>query len=48
MPDRNSDPATRASQKGVFATDLDAELERLYSDHVAVQYSSSRVGACQQ
>lgn len=34
-----------ASQKGVFATDLDAELERLYSDHVAVQYSPSRVGA---
>jgi hypothetical protein len=34
-----------ASQKGVFANDLDAELERLYSDHVAVQYSPSRVGA---
>jgi Protein of unknown function (DUF3037) len=34
-----------ASQKGVFATDLDAELERLYSDHVAVQYSPGRVGA---
>jgi hypothetical protein len=29
----------------VFATDLDAELERLYSDHVAVQYSPSRIGA---
>jgi hypothetical protein len=28
-----------ASQKGVLATDLDAELERLYSDHVAAQYS---------
>jgi Protein of unknown function (DUF3037) len=34
-----------ASQKGVLATDLDAELERLYSDHVAVQYSPGRVGA---
>jgi hypothetical protein len=34
-----------ASQKGVFATDLDAELERLYADHVAIQYSYSRVGA---
>jgi hypothetical protein len=28
-----------ASQKGVYATDLDVELERLYADHVAVQYS---------
>ena len=34
-----------ASQKGVYATDLDVELERLYADHVAVQYSPSRVGA---
>jgi hypothetical protein len=34
-----------ASQKGVLATDLDSELERLYSDHVAVQYSPGRVGA---
>jgi hypothetical protein len=34
-----------APQKGVFATDLDAELDRLYSDHVAPQYSPSRVGA---
>ena len=34
-----------ASQKGVLATDLDAELERLYSDHVAAQYSPGRVGA---
>jgi hypothetical protein len=34
-----------APQKGVFATDLDAELERLYSDHVAQQRAPSRVGA---
>jgi hypothetical protein len=34
-----------APQKGVFAADLDAELERLYSDHVAPQRSASRVGA---
>jgi hypothetical protein len=34
-----------APQKGVFTTDLDAELERLYSDHVAVQLSHGRVGA---
>src|SRR5229473_2514114 len=34
-----------APQKGVFATDLDAELERLYSDHVAPQRAPSRVGA---
>jgi hypothetical protein len=34
-----------ASQKAVYTTDLDAELERLYADHVAVPYISSRVGA---
>jgi hypothetical protein len=34
-----------APQKGVFAADLDAELERLYSDHVALQRTPSRVGA---
>jgi hypothetical protein len=34
-----------APQKGVFAADLDAELERLYADHVAVQRTPSRVGA---
>jgi hypothetical protein len=33
-----------APQKGVLADDLDAELERLYSDHVAVQRPRSRVG----
>jgi hypothetical protein len=34
-----------APQKGVFAADLDAELERLYSDHVAPQRAPGRVGA---
>jgi hypothetical protein len=34
-----------APQKAVLANDLDAELERLYSDHVAPQRSPSRVGA---
>lgn len=34
-----------APQKGVFAGDLDSELERLYSDHVAVPRAASRVGA---
>jgi hypothetical protein len=34
-----------APQKGVHATDLDAEMERLYADHVAMQRAPSRVGA---
>jgi hypothetical protein len=34
-----------APQKGVFAADLDAELERLYADHVAPQRTGGRVGA---
>jgi hypothetical protein len=34
-----------APQKGVHAGDLDAELERLYADHVAMQRTPSRVGA---
>jgi len=34
-----------APQKGVFAVDLDAELERLYADHVAVARTATRVGA---
>jgi len=34
-----------APQKGVHATDLDAEMERLYADHVATQRAPSRVGA---
>src|SRR5271169_1609825 len=34
-----------APQKGVISSDLDAELERLYSDHVALPRVPSRVGA---
>jgi hypothetical protein len=34
-----------APQKGVYADDLDAELERLYADHVAPQRPEPRVGA---
>jgi hypothetical protein len=34
-----------APQKAVLANDLDAELERLYADHVAPQRAPSRVGA---
>jgi len=34
-----------APQKGVFAADLDEELDRLYADHVSVQRVASRVGA---
>src|SRR6267378_3742379 len=34
-----------APQKGVFAADLDAELERLYADHVALQRASGRPAA---
>jgi DUF3037 family protein len=34
-----------AQQKGTLAQDLDAELERLYNDHVALQHSPSRLGA---
>ena len=33
-----------APQKGVLAADLDAELERLYADHVAMQRPASRDG----
>jgi hypothetical protein len=33
-----------APQKGTLADDLDAELERLYSDHVAVPRHASRAG----
>jgi hypothetical protein len=32
-------------QKGVHADDLDAETERLYADHVALQRGGARVGA---
>ena len=34
-----------APQKGTLTGDLDAELERLYADHIAVQRSGVRVGA---
>lgn len=34
-----------ALQKGTIAQDLDAELERLYGDHVALQRAPGRVGA---
>jgi hypothetical protein len=34
-----------APQKGVITSDLDAELERLYGDHVAVPRAAARVGA---
>jgi hypothetical protein len=33
-----------APQKGVHADDLDAETERLYADHVALQRGAARVG----
>jgi hypothetical protein len=33
-----------APQKSVFAADLDAEVERLYTHHVALQRAPSRVG----
>ncbi|HEY6267872.1 MAG TPA: DUF3037 domain-containing protein [Candidatus Acidoferrum sp.] len=34
-----------APQKGIHTEDLDAEMERLYADHVAMQRGPSRVGA---
>ena len=34
-----------APQKGLHGDDLDAETERLYSDHVALQSGAARVGA---
>jgi Protein of unknown function (DUF3037) len=34
-----------APQKGVYASDLDAETERLYFDHVAPERGAARVGA---
>src|SRR6202521_5264046 len=34
-----------APQKGVFAADFGAELDRLYSDHIAPQRAASRVRA---
>jgi hypothetical protein len=34
-----------APQKGIYASDLDAEMDRLYGDHVAPERRPSRVGA---
>jgi hypothetical protein len=34
-----------APQRGIYAEDLDAETERLYGDHVALQRGAGRVGA---
>jgi hypothetical protein len=34
-----------APQKGVYTSDLDAETERLYADHVAPERGAARVGA---
>jgi hypothetical protein len=34
-----------APQKGVYASDLDTETERLYADHVALERRALRVGA---
>ncbi|HKW57113.1 MAG TPA: DUF3037 domain-containing protein [Candidatus Acidoferrum sp.] len=34
-----------ATQKGVVADDLDAEIERLYADHVAIPRGPARLGA---
>jgi DUF3037 family protein len=34
-----------APQKGIFTEDLDAELERLYADHVALERGPARVGS---
>ena len=42
--DTLSNAVQMAPQKGVLAEDLDAELERLYADHVAPQRAASRVG----
>jgi hypothetical protein len=43
--DTLSNAVQLAPQKGTLTGDLDAELERLYSDHVAPQRAPSRVGA---
>ena len=43
--DMLSNAVQLAPQKGTLTGDLDAELERLYSDHVAPQRAPSRVGA---
>jgi hypothetical protein len=43
--DTLSNAVQLAPQKGVVANDLDAELERLYADHIAVPRLVGRVGA---
>jgi hypothetical protein len=43
--DTLSNAVQLAPQKGTLTGDLDAELERLYADHVAPQHAPSRVGA---
>ena len=43
--DTLSNAVQLAPQKGVFAADLDVELERLYADHVALQRGAGRLGA---
>jgi hypothetical protein len=43
--DTLSNAVQLAPQKGTLTNDLDAELERLYFDHVAPQRAPSRVGA---
>jgi Protein of unknown function (DUF3037) len=43
--DTLSNAVQLAPQKGTLTSDLDAEIERLYADHVAPQRAPSRVGA---
>lgn len=43
--DTLSNALQRAPQKGVIANDLDAELERLYGDHVALPRAPTRIGS---
>ena len=45
LNDTLSNALQLAPQKGVYANDLEAELERLYADHVAPQRPGTRVGA---
>jgi hypothetical protein len=43
--DTSANTLQLAQQKGTLAEDLDSELERLYSDHVALQRAAVRPGA---
>lgn len=45
MDETLSNALQLAPQKGVHADDLDAETERLYADHVALERGAARVGA---